>query len=433
MSTCCCCSNPSAWRMRPQRGHLRVSPAPLGFRPARQPFRAHARRMRRGARPQHRAEHQPARPALPRRRPRPLRRPGRPPAALHPRQPRCRWCATWRSSRASATPSTPTRSITWSRTSRRLPAACAITSSSAGWRSCASRRPPSPTARVAARPSASWRACAAICTASRGRDNNVLTFDAQDAIAEQWQLPATPRSWMREYYRHARAIYRAAIRALEASEAQSSSLFAQFRDWRSRLSNADFSVHRERAHFRAPQRLDVEPELVLRLFEFVARHGIRLSSEAEQRIEARLAAPARRISPNRGRCGRRSSRILSLPHAPAGRARHARNRRAHRSLPRAGADRVPGDPRFLPPLHRGRAHPGGPAESVEPAPRRCRIPRSAGRDARSRPCCCSRCCSTIPAKGTPRRRPRGRLAAPGQEPPWRASRCRRRTARSCCS
>jgi [protein-PII] uridylyltransferase len=119
------------------------------------------------------------------------------------------------------------------------------------------------------------------------RDANVLTFDAQDAICERWQQP-DPARWMRDYYRHARAVYRAATRELEKNEAQSSSLFSQFRDWRSRVSNVDFSVHRERAHFRAPQRIDVEPELVLRLFEFVARHGIRPSFETEQRMESRL-------------------------------------------------------------------------------------------------------------------------------------------------
>ncbi len=119
------------------------------------------------------------------------------------------------------------------------------------------------------------------------RDANVLTFDAQDSICERWQQP-DPARWMRDYYRHARAVYRAAARELDNNEALSSSLFSQFRDWRSRVSNADFSVHRERAHFRAPQRIDVEPELVLRLFEFVARHGIRPSQEAEQRIESRL-------------------------------------------------------------------------------------------------------------------------------------------------
>lgn len=153
-----------------------------------------------------------------------------------------------------------------------------------------------------------------------GRDNNALTFDAQDAIAAQWRPAPQDHAedaahWMRDYYRHARAIFRAATRQLDAEEEQSSALLAQFRDWRSRISNADFSVHRERAHFRAPQRLEVEPELVLRLFEFVARHGIRPSMEAEARIAARLdnlrahfAAPQalwQSLEP-----------ILSLPHSP---------------------------------------------------------------------------------------------------------------------
>jgi len=120
-----------------------------------------------------------------------------------------------------------------------------------------------------------------------GRDNNVLSFEAQDVAASEWQI-GDAAVWMREYYRHARAIYRAAIRQLETNEAQSSSLFAQFRDWRSRLANVDFSVHRERAHFRSPQGLDTNPELALRLFEFAGRHGIRLSFEAEQQIGARL-------------------------------------------------------------------------------------------------------------------------------------------------
>ena len=148
-----------------------------------------------------------------------------------------------------------------------------------------------------------------------GRDNNLLTFDAQDALAEHWHLPGAAQ-WMREYYRHSRAIYRAALRALETGEGQTSSLFAQFRDFRSRVSNAEFSVHRERVHFRAPQRLDVEPELALRLFEFVARHGVRLSSEAEQRIEARLPH-LRDHFLNTQPLWPVLSQLLALPDAPA--------------------------------------------------------------------------------------------------------------------
>jgi len=147
-----------------------------------------------------------------------------------------------------------------------------------------------------------------------GRDSNLLSFEAQDAIAEQWDAGDTAR-WMREYYRHARAIYRAAIRDLDRAEAASSSLLVQFRDWRSRLGNADISVHRERAHLRAPQQLDVEPELVLRLFEFSARHGVRLSLEAEQQVAARLPRLRGQFGEIDG-LWRALEAIWSLPHAP---------------------------------------------------------------------------------------------------------------------
>ena len=43
-----------------------------------------------------------------------------------------------------------------------------------------------------------------------GRDNNLLTFDAQDSLADHWRLPGAAQ-WMREYYRHSRAIYRAGL------------------------------------------------------------------------------------------------------------------------------------------------------------------------------------------------------------------------------
>ena len=146
------------------------------------------------------------------------------------------------------------------------------------------------------------------------RDNNALSFDAQDAIAELWQH-VDAAHWMREYYRHARAVCRAAIRVLEENEAQASSLFSQFRDWRSRLSNADFSVLRERVHFRSQQRLDAEPGLVLPLYEFVARHGIRPAYETDQRIESRLPLLRDHFRDSRP-IWPALNQILSLPHAP---------------------------------------------------------------------------------------------------------------------
>ncbi len=147
-----------------------------------------------------------------------------------------------------------------------------------------------------------------------GRDNNVLSFEDQDALADHWGH-SDPAQWMRQYYRHSRTIFRAALRQLEAHEAQSSSLLAQFRDWRSRLANADFSVHRDRAHFRSPQHLELDPELVLRMFEFVARHGVELSTEAEQQIEARLAG-LRTYFRSPQPVWPILNRVFSLPHAP---------------------------------------------------------------------------------------------------------------------
>jgi [protein-PII] uridylyltransferase len=147
-----------------------------------------------------------------------------------------------------------------------------------------------------------------------GRDANVLSFDAQDAIAEQWYEGDAALA-MREYYRYARTVYRAALQALDAAEAQLSSLLSQFRDWRGRLENTDFSVHRERAHFRAPLQLEADPALALRLFEFTARHGIRPSAEAERQIEARLPNLRRHFSETQP-VWPDVIRILSLPHAP---------------------------------------------------------------------------------------------------------------------
>ena len=147
-----------------------------------------------------------------------------------------------------------------------------------------------------------------------GRDQNILTFDAQDALADNGEGKDVA-AWMREYYRHARAVNRAALRSLELWDAQSSALFAQFVGWRSRLSNSDFSVHRERVHFRSPQNLESDPELVLRLFEFEARHGIHLSDEAVTQLEARLVHLRAYFDETRN-LWPALNQILSQTHAP---------------------------------------------------------------------------------------------------------------------
>ena len=123
------------------------------------------------------------------------------------------------------------------------------------------------------------------------RDNNLLGFDAQEEFAEMPFEPAEDAAAvMREYFRHARAIQRSALRAVEAFESKSSSLLAGFRDWRSRLSSSEFTVSRDRVLFRSPQQLEKDPGTLLRLFLMVGRHGVALHSETERRITGQMPA-----------------------------------------------------------------------------------------------------------------------------------------------
>jgi [protein-PII] uridylyltransferase len=148
-----------------------------------------------------------------------------------------------------------------------------------------------------------------------GRDNNQLTFDAQEEITEQPFIPhSEPAVWMRDYYLHARAIHRAATRAMESSEPGASGLLGQFRNWRSRVSTSEFTVSRERVLLRNPHLVEQEPEALLRLFIFLARHGIRLAADSARRIEGSLAAMSAKLAalPKRWSLFKE---VLSLPHA----------------------------------------------------------------------------------------------------------------------
>lgn len=147
-----------------------------------------------------------------------------------------------------------------------------------------------------------------------GRDNNLLTFDAQEEIAEQYaRLPGGAAELMRSYFRHTREIHRAAGRALEASEA-GGSMLAQFRDWRARVSNADFTVARDRVLLKSPHAFEGDPELVLRLFRFVARHGFQLAADTERRLAEYLPA-VREWFARGGPFWTALREIFELPHA----------------------------------------------------------------------------------------------------------------------
>jgi [protein-PII] uridylyltransferase len=148
-----------------------------------------------------------------------------------------------------------------------------------------------------------------------GRDDNALSFDAQEEIAAHPFLPFDrPERWMREYFLHARSVHRAALRSMEASEGENNSLLQGFREWRSRLSNAELTVSRERVFLRSPSHIAYDPELVMRLFQFVARHGFRLAHETERRIADFLPVLERHYSRQYPHWAP-IIELISLPHA----------------------------------------------------------------------------------------------------------------------
>jgi [protein-PII] uridylyltransferase len=136
----------------------------------------------------------------------------------------------------------------------------------------------------------------------RGRDDNQLSYECQDQACARgiashgsadprlWgpRLSLTPADWMRVYFRHVRSIYLLTLRLLDDNTPARAGIYGLFQNWRSRLSNADFSVHRETIYARQPAALAQDPALVLQLFGMVARHGLELSREAERAVTEAL-------------------------------------------------------------------------------------------------------------------------------------------------
>jgi [protein-PII] uridylyltransferase len=136
----------------------------------------------------------------------------------------------------------------------------------------------------------------------QGRDDNLLLWESQDeGAARKIGTPdadiTDAASWMRIYFGHARAVHRVCTQLLEEIPAAWSSLYRQFQHWRSRLSNADFSVVDGLIFLQQPNSLH-DPEMLLRLFHFMATHGLRLSTTTEYRIEQVL--PSLAATPPRG-------------------------------------------------------------------------------------------------------------------------------------
>jgi [protein-PII] uridylyltransferase len=151
-----------------------------------------------------------------------------------------------------------------------------------------------------------------------GRDDNTLAWVAQDeAAARRIGAPdadsLTASDWMRIYFGHARLIHRVAGQLLEEFPAARPSLYRQFQNLRSRLSNAEFSVVDGRIFLQREESLQ-DPELPLRMFRFMARHGLNLSSATEHQMEETL--PALAAAPPKGAAAwHYLQEILLAPHA----------------------------------------------------------------------------------------------------------------------
>jgi len=89
---------------------------------------------------------------------------------------------------------------------------------------------------------------------------------------------------MRVYFRHARAIHYESLRLLEAVPASRSSLYRHFQNFRSRLSNADFSVVDGLVMLQQPSRVH-DPDVLFRIFSFCAHHGLKPAMATEHRIQ----------------------------------------------------------------------------------------------------------------------------------------------------
>ena len=135
-----------------------------------------------------------------------------------------------------------------------------------------------------------------------GRDDNALSWEAQDEAAAR-KIGAsdadevTAADWMRIYFGHARAVQRTVMQLQEEIPEAWSSLRRQFQGWRSRPSSPDFSVVDGMIFLQQSSSLR-DPEMLLRLFHFMAHHGLKLSATTEHRIEQEL--PALAVTPPRG-------------------------------------------------------------------------------------------------------------------------------------
>ena len=162
----------------------------------------------------------------------------------------------------------------------------------------------------------------------QGRDDNMLAWESQDEAAASHigictsQANLNAAEWMRVYFRHARAVHHECLRLLESVPAARSSLYRNFQNWRSRLSNADFSVVDGLIYLQQPSAIH-DRDLLFRIFSFAAHHGLRPAMSTESRI-LHLLPELEAAPPSGQQSWRYLQAVIAEPHAAeALRAMHA--------------------------------------------------------------------------------------------------------------
>ena len=113
---------------------------------------------------------------------------------------------------------------------------------------------------------------------------------------------ANAADWMRVYFGHVRSVHRVCNQLLEEIPAAWSSLYRQFQGWRSKVAQRRLFRGRWTDLSKQPTTAATgglrDPEMLLRLFHFMAEHGLKLSTTTEYKVEQAL--PALAATPPRG-------------------------------------------------------------------------------------------------------------------------------------
>jgi [protein-PII] uridylyltransferase len=150
------------------------------------------------------------------------------------------------------------------------------------------------------------------------RDDNRMGYELQEEAADRgigvsYGRKVLPADWMRAYFRHARTIKRLTSETMEEVQPGRLALYNMYRDWRSRVSNLDFSAVKGKIFLKLPSEAR-DFAYLMRLFEFLARHGLEMSREAEQWVEQSVSTGLGGVQ-NYPEFWPQFCRILSLPHA----------------------------------------------------------------------------------------------------------------------